>query len=260
MRPGRRWLVRAVAIFVLVPGTAPARGPSDSATGRQEVVGAVKPGEMRLVNGAVAYVPHVASPGPYPVIVMLHGASGYPLNFLDSMKPVAERRGAILLAPHSVGRTWDLIENAAAGRDPWSGRDTARLNESLKDLISRVPIDHSRIVLLGFSDGASYALSLGLLNPRTFKTVIALSPGTVIAPEHIDRAQQLFVAHGRSDHILPFDNSAHTLVPRLRSRGGTVTFRAFNGDHEIKRKVLDEALDLALGLQAPSKDPTSTPK
>jgi phospholipase/carboxylesterase len=220
----------------------------------------LKMGESFVANGAVAYRPRSASRGPFPLIVLLHGAMGYPPHFLQSIEPEASRRGAILLAPRSLGRTWDILINAAAGRDPWSGQDTQRLDEALSDLFSRADIDRSRIVLLGFSDGASYALSLGPANPQLFSAVVALSPGSAVAPDRIDPAQRLFVAHGRSDSILPFANTDRQLVPALRQRGASVTFRPFAGDHEINRKVLGEALDFALGLQARPQPPTSTPK
>lgn len=220
----------------------------------------LKTGEFLLANGAIAYRPRSAASGRLPLIVLLHGAAGYPQRFLRSMEPEADRRGAILLYPHSAGRTWDVLLNAAAGRDPWSGRDSERLDQSLADLFSRADIDPSRIVLLGFSDGASYALSLGLTNPRLFRAVVALSPGSVLAPERIDPSQRIFVAHGRADRILSYRTTEQSLVPALRRRGATVTFRPFAGDHEIDRKVLDAALDFALGLQAPPQPPTSNPR
>jgi hypothetical protein len=34
---------------------------------------------------------------------------GYPPHFLRSMEPEADRRGFIILYPHSQGRTWDVI-------------------------------------------------------------------------------------------------------------------------------------------------------
>jgi predicted esterase len=219
----------------------------------------LKFGESFLANGAIAYRPRSASKGPLALVVMLHGAMGYPPRFLRSMEPEADRRGFVILYPHSLGRTWDMIENAARGSDPWRGRDTALLDRSLADLFSRVQIDRSRIILLGFSDGASYALSLGPSNPQLFSAVVALSPGSALAPERISPVQRIFIAHGRSDSILAFANTANRIVPVLRQRGATVTFRPFAGDHQVDRKALGEALDFALGLQAPAQPPTSNP-
>ena len=226
----------------------------------QPAAAQLKVGETLLASGAVAYRPRSAPKGPWPLVVLLHGAMGYPLNFLRLMEPEADRRGFIILYPHSQGRTWDVIENGARGGDPWRGRDSDRLHRALADLFSKSAIDRSHIVLLGFSDGASYALALGLANPRLFGAVVALSPGSTLAPDRLDSSQRLFVAHGRSDSILSFANTSNTIVPELRRRGASVTFRPFAGDHEIDPKILDEALDFALGLQAWPHAPTSNPK
>ena len=220
----------------------------------------LKFGENLLSNGAVAYRPSSAPKGPVPLVVLLHGAMGYPPHFLRSMEPEADRRGFIILYPHSQGRTWDVIENSERGGDPSSGPDSERLHRSLADLLSKAAIDRSHVVLLGFSDGASYALSLGLANPQLFGAVVALSPGSILAPGHIDPRQQLSIAHGRSDRILSFANTSNAIVPELRRRGASVTFRPIAGDYEVDPKVLDEALDFALGLQAQPHAPTSNPK
>ena len=137
-----------------------------------------------------------------------------------------------------------------------------------------VVLRHSRIYILptrrGFAvigtlllmllTSLNYALSLGLANPQLFGAVVALSPGSILAPSHIDPRQQLFIAHGRSDRILSFANTSNAIVPELRRRGASVTFRPFAGDHEVDPKVLDEALDFALSLQAQPHAPTSNRK
>ena len=225
------------------------------------MLGNLPPGETALANAAVAYRPRSAPQGPLPLIVLLHGASGYPLGFLENMEPIADRRGLILLYPHSRGQTWDFIQNMAAERDPWrGGLDTRRLDQSMADLFARAEIDSRHVVLLGFSDGASYALSLGVANPRLFNAVVALSPGMFVPSNRAERGQRVFVAHGRRDHILSFDNTSETIVRDLGGLGVALRFRPFDGDHEIDPTVLDEALDFALGLQAQPAAPTSLPK
>lgn len=215
-------------------------------------------GETELVNGATVYRPQSAGPGPLPLVVLLHGAGGYPPGFLQRLEPEADRRGLILLAPHSAGRTWDVIENLGSKQLPWRGPDLRRNDEALADVFRRASIDRSRIVLLGFSDGASYALSLGLANPGLFTAVVALSPGMFAPPSVLDRNQRIFIAHGRDDQVLPFDN-AREIAGALSGNGARLRFRPFNGRHEIDRRVLREGLDYALGLQASAPAPTSSP-
>ena len=51
------------------------------------------------------------------------------------------------------------------------------------------------MVSLGFSDGASYALSLALANPHLMRGAVAIAPGFHVEPGTIDPSQRLFIAH-----------------------------------------------------------------
>jgi predicted esterase len=203
-------------------------------------------GEVTLANGAVAYRPAKAPAGPLPLLIILHGAGGYPQGFLQKMEPLADKLGAILIAPHSLDQTWDLIVNMRTEDQPWEGLDAHRLDQSLGDLFKRSAVDPSHVVLLGFSDGASYALSLGLANPKLFTTVIALSPGVLAPLGRFDHEQRVFIAHGRSDHVLPFI-ATRDIADTLRRGGANVRFRPFDGDHQIDPESLTEGLEWALG-------------
>ena len=207
-------------------------------------------GETVLANGATAYRPPTAATGPLPLIVLLHGAGGYPPDFLQSMEPLADRLGVILIAPHSSGRTWDLIENMRMGEEPWHGADARRLDQSLADLFKHIAVDPSHVVLLGFSDGASYALSLGLANPRLFTAVVALSPGLYVPAWHIGRGQRIFIAHGRNDHVLPFA-ATKEIADTLIAQGANLRFQQFEGDHQIDGRVLVEGLGWSLDRAVP---------
>ena len=211
---------------------------------------ALAAGEISLANGATAYRPAKPLAGPLPVLVLLHGAGGYPQGFLQKMEPLADKLGVILVAPHSLDRTWDLIQNMQTEEQPWLGGDAHRLDQSLADLFKRSAVDPSHVVLLGFSDGASYALSLGLSNPKLFTAVIALSPGMVAPLKGLDHGQQVFIAHGRSDHVLPF-NGSQDIADALRRSGANVRFRPFAGDHQMDPESLTEALQWVFGPPAP---------
>jgi poly(3-hydroxybutyrate) depolymerase len=199
---------------------------------RPSASGPVLPaGETTLANGAVVYRPATASAGALPLLIILHGAGGYPPGFLQKMEPVADKLGVILIAPHSLDR------------------DAHRLDQSLADLFKRSAVDPARVVLLGFSDGASYALSLGLANPKLFTTVIALSPGMLAPLRRFDHEQRVFIAHGRSDHVLPF-LATRDIADALRRGGVNVRFRPFDGDHQIDPESLTEGLEWAFAPPA----------
>ena len=57
------------------------------------------------------------------------------------------------------------------------------------------PVDPARLVIGGFSDGASYALSLGLINGQLFRKVAAFSPGFVVTGEP-EGKPRVFISHG----------------------------------------------------------------
>ncbi|MGE3178440.1 MAG: alpha/beta hydrolase, partial [Vicinamibacterales bacterium] len=132
----------------------------------------------------------------------------------------------------SRGRTWDAI------RDDFSV-DVQFINRVLEHVFARLPVDPRRLAVGGFSDGASYALSLGLANGDLFPSVVAFSPGFVIgAPTH--GRPRFYVSHGTNDQILPIDRCSRVIVPRLRSGGYDVTFREFEGRHEVPPDVATE--------------------
>jgi phospholipase/carboxylesterase len=132
----------------------------------------------------------------------------------------------------------------AGGDEPWRGADAHRIDQSLADLFGRAAIDPSRVALLGFSDGASYGLSLGVSNPQLFTTVIALSPGMLAPPQRIDRKQRVFIAHGRQDPVLSFAAS-RDIADSLGRGGANIRFRPFEGGHQIDPEALTEALQWA---------------
>jgi predicted esterase len=88
----------------------------------------------------------------------------------------------------------------------------------------------------GFSDGATYALSLGLINGDFFKSIVAFSPGFVINGDAHGKPR-IFISHGTSDHILPIDRCGRRLAGELKAKGYDVTFREFDGDHEIPADI-----------------------
>jgi phospholipase/carboxylesterase len=201
-------------------------------------------GVSRLGSNAFVYVPRKVS-GAAPLIVLLHPAGGKAEDFLREFTRSADQRGAMLMAMQASRDTWTLKPDGKGGAD--FGADPAALDQALTTLFGKAPIDPQRVAILGYSDGASYALSVGLANPTLFKAVVALSPGTVWLPPRVDAAQRIFVAHGIRDDKLPFRNVRETIVPGLEKAGLKPQTRFFNGGHEIDHLSVDRALDYALG-------------
>jgi phospholipase/carboxylesterase len=160
-----------------------------------------------------------------PLLVLLHGAGGSGAGILKRLGDFADEAGVAILAPDSRESTWDAIRGEL-------GPDVAFLNRALDRVFGTVAIDPERMAVGGFSDGASYAISLGLLNGDLFRRVLAYSPGFFVGGA-LEGKPRFFISHGTSDTILPIDRCSRVIVPALEKRGYDVTFRQFDGGHEI---------------------------
>jgi predicted esterase len=181
---------------------------------------------------AVSYVPAPADGGPYRVVLLLHGAGGAPRQALDLLLPVADRHRLLLVAPKSSASTWDLIVDGY-------GPDVRRIDRVLEEILDCYPVEH--LTVGGFSDGASYALCLGLTNGDLFDSVLAFSPGFA-APLVTHGQPRVLVSHGSDDPVLPVDRCSRRLVPRLRTAGYNVTYDEFAGGHEVPEPVAQGAV------------------
>ena len=183
---------------------------------------------------AVLQIPKSAGSSPLPLLVMLHGATQSSDTMFRYLGSTHEEAGVAVLAPNSRGTTWDAIRTTFAD-------DVNYLNRALELTFAKVAVDPGRIALGGFSDGASYAISLGLINGDLFKSVVAFSPGFVISGEAHGKPR-FFISHGTRDHILPIDSCGRRIAAELKATGYEVNFREFDGDHEIPTDVAREAL------------------
>jgi phospholipase/carboxylesterase len=181
------------------------------------------------------YVPKSIDPArPAPLVVALHGAGGHAAQMLDPFLETAEARGYVVLAPDSRRQSWDVILGGY-------GADVAFLDEALAHTFERQAIDPRRIAVAGFSDGASYALSVGLINGALFSDILAFSPG-FMAPTDQAGSPRVFISHGIRDSVLPIDACSRRLAPKLRETGYDVDYREFDGGHEVPADMVTAAV------------------
>jgi phospholipase/carboxylesterase len=177
---------------------------------------------------------------PAPLALLLHGAGGHAHDGLRVLLHLADHAGLILVAPASRASTWDIIARRRYGPD------LALADAALAYAFERYAIDSGRLAVGGFSDGASYALSLGLNNGDLFTHVLAFSPGFV-GPGTRRGAPHVFISHGTRDHVLPVDPCSRRIVSDLRARGNPPHYREFDGEHVIPPEVAREAVDWLIG-------------
>ena len=196
----------------------------------------VQPGEHALDLGGdrdgLLIVPQQYRPDKAaPLAVMLHGAGGHARR-LASLLSIANSLGVVLLVPESRGTTWDAIRGSY-------GPDVEFISRALDQTFTRCAVDQRRLAVGGFSDGATYGLSLGLDNGTLFTHVMAFSPGFNAARRPSGRPR-IFVSHGRSDTILPIDVTSRRIVPELEDAGYSVTYKEFDGPHAVPEGIAED--------------------
>jgi predicted esterase len=134
--------------------------------------------------------------------------------------------------------TWDIVVGG-------NGPDLERLDKALSEVASRFSIDPSHLGFAGFSDGGSYALSVGVTNGDVVSHVIAFSAGFMSVLQQ-NGTPRIFIAHGLEDEQLPIETSAHPHVTKLKAAGYDVTPFEFRGKHRIEPPVVALAIDFFL--------------
>lgn len=199
--------------------------------------GTVSAGLIKLGLGTqdgYLYVPasYVAGTAT-PLLLSFHGAGIPASGPINLMAEQAEARGFLLLSVDSKAPTWDALDHGLYGSD------VTFIDRALTAAFGRCSVDPAKVFLSGFSDGASYALGIGLANGDLFSRVAAFSPGFI--PESDTPANghpEFFLSHGTLDAVLPIDRASRLIVPFLRSAGYEVTYDEFVGEHLVPPDVV----------------------
>ncbi len=174
------------------------------------------------VPGGVLRLPD-RQPRLLRLVVLFHGAGGTAQHGVDLLGDQADEHGLALLALPSVASTWDVITGGY-------GPDVSRLDETLHHVFDLLAVD--TVAVGGFSDGASYALSIGVANGDLFSSIVAFSPG-FLAPAAVHGRPRIHVTHGVRDTVLPVDRCGRRVVAQLRRAGYDVDYREFDGGHVV---------------------------
>jgi predicted esterase len=206
--------------------------------------GSIEPGFRALWSGppvSFIVVPDTYEPSrPLPLVVALHGAGGTAQGPIDLLAPYARSDEFLLVVPESERQTWDVIYGGEYDRD------IETIDRALRTTFERCAVDPTKIFLEGFSDGASYALGVGITNPELFRKVVAFSPGFIppVSPQAAKPA--IFVSHGTQDQVLPIDRTGRPIVSALQEGGFSVSFVEFDGGHSVPAAVARSAVDFLL--------------
>ena len=188
----------------------------------------------------LVYVPAGYQPGrPLRLVVLLHGAGGNAQQGIGLLQPLADAAQLLLFAPDSRGDTWDVIRGGY-------GPDVRFIDQALEGLFQTYAVDATHLAIGGFSDGASYALSLGLTNGDLFTHILAFSPG-FMAPDRTEGQPRIFITHGTQDTVLPIEQCSRRIVPQRRRAGYAVTYHEFDGPHTVPANIARQGVDWFTG-------------
>ena len=199
-----------------------------------------------------------AGGGGPPLLVLVHGygsSAAEWMPFTQTIRLPANGRFIFPQAPATIGfsngRAWWPLELAAhipSGKSlpdlsstspPGLKASAARIRELLQDL--RRPRG-GPILLGGYSQGAMVASEVAFQSDEPLAALILLS-GTPVdeaswqANYSRRRRLPVFMSHGRTDPVLPFDGSLR-MKADLESAGVPVTWLEFAGGHEIPVEVV----------------------
>jgi phospholipase/carboxylesterase len=210
-----------------------------SGTTAEEVSSGLHPLGLGSERDGLLYVPEgYTRTQEAPLALTLHGSKGDAQSGISHFLDFADEAGLVLLAPESRDpRDWDFVFPG------YYGPDVEFIDRALKQTFDRIAVDAGRVAIEGFSDGASYAVSLGLANGELFTHVIAFSPGLVDQVAQRGNKPSVFIAHGTGDERLPIDVTSGRRVTRLERDGYEVRYRKFDGGHEVPAEVAREAVE-----------------
>ena len=177
--------------------------------------------EREARGGFSLYVPEAwDGQASMPLVVALHGGSGHGRDFLWSWLREARGRNVLVLSPTAQDRTWSIMGGADVDAD--------RLRETIESVAARYPVDRARVLLTGMSDGATYALLLGLRSGPPF-THLAPACGVLhplLFAGGLDRAQDfpIYLIHGALDWMFPV-YTARMGRDALLSAGARLVYR-----------------------------------
>ena len=206
-----------------MPRGAAAGEPSEPSMPVGLRVGVLHASNDRGTRGGFSlYVPETFDGGtPMPLVVALHGGSGHGRDFLWSWLREARTRGVLLLSPTARDRTWSIMSPEDVDADG--------LREMVEFVAGEYPVDRTRVLLTGKSDGATYALLGGLREGMPFThlaPVCGVLHPYLLAGGGLERARDrpIYWISGALDWMFPLQ-AARMAREMLTAVGAKLVYR-----------------------------------
>ena len=115
--------------------------------------------------------------------------------------------------------------------------------QTVEALTRQLNVPASRVIVGGFSQGGIMSLSVLLTKPELVAGAMALHSRLLpevlsqVAPASAFAGKQLWVSQGLQDNVIPVANG-HFIVKQVEPLGLNLTYREFEGAHEIRPQEL----------------------
>jgi poly(3-hydroxybutyrate) depolymerase/protein-S-isoprenylcysteine O-methyltransferase Ste14 len=241
--PRLRLLLPVVLVLVVTAVASPERGAGALASRTLRVGDVTRGYRVRL--------PHTRRGGTR-VIVALHGASGDGLLMRalagNALERWADARGAVVVYPQGVGRTWNDCRRGIDYPAHRAGADDVAFVRALLDTLAREHGTDTAAHVVGFSNGAHLALRLALEAPE--RVAAAALFGAAVPADSSWRCRlasapmppmpPILLVNGTDDAVSPFTGGAVRLPTgraggAVRSHRESVEWLAERAGHDVDR-------------------------
>ncbi|MDQ3901847.1 MAG: alpha/beta hydrolase [Actinomycetota bacterium] len=178
-------------------------------------------------------------------LLLLHGTGGDETDLLelgrtlDGQAALLSPRGQVI--ERGANRWFRRLAEGVFDTDDLLAR-TDQLAAFVTDAVERYRLDASRVVAVGFSNGANIAATLLFRHPHLLRGAVLFAPMvTLDDPPMVDLSGVgVFLAAGRADPIAP-PEQAERLAEQFIERGAAVELRWHPGGHGINHHILAQA-------------------
>jgi len=188
----------------------------------------------------------------YPTIIALHGRGANGSDLLSLVESVSGK-DTLVVAPQAPfpfqfggGFAWYDMGQDWTPHPSTFGTSLDLLRNFLVQVKAGYPVDPTKLVLLGFSQGTVMCYAAGLLEPSSVRGIAALSgyiPLRSSLPLTLDglKGFEVFISHGTYDEVIP-TKYGHEASELLRNAGATVSYHEYLMGHEVSEETI---IDLA---------------
>ncbi len=179
------------------------------------------------------------------VLLLLHGTGGNEDDLLDLGRQLLPE--AALLSPRGK-----ILENGMPrffrrlAEGVFDEEDLVHRTNELADFVEaaakQYQFELSRVVAVGYSNGANVAASMLLLRPEILSAAVLFRAMVPLIPEKLPNlsGRPVFLAAGRHDPIIRPENTEH-LAAMLTEAGAVVSLKWSEGGHQLSTAELEEA-------------------